>query len=315
VKRLLLILLAAAPLPAQQSAPVFRADVSLVRIDVGFDSAPRTREPLKAEDFMVRDTGRPQAIRHIAHTETPLDLILLFDISGSMEPGIAKVAEGARAALAELRPGDRVAVYSFSNVMLRLLAFTQDLELVRRCLEEVVPGMPFGGGTPLRPAIHETARLFPPHEGQDRRRGVLVITDNRGQDSGIPVEQTIGNLWKADVVVTGLVLRVPGSPSGPFPIGVTRGARQAIHRQKYGASMDEIASATGGEMLYTRQPERDFQNVLHRLRQRYSLYFEPPPGQPGELRTVQVELTREALRRTGRVKLQARTGYRLPGLD
>lgn len=308
------ILLMALPLPAQQTSPVFRAVVSLVRVDVGLQGQKPAAAPLDAGDFIVFDNGRPQPLRHFAHTEEPLDLILLFDISGSMKPGVAKVAEGARAALAELRPGDRVAVFAFSNLLLRLLPFTTDHELVHAAVERLVRDVPFVGGTPLRHAIHVAGHNFDMQPPNPRRRAILVITDNRGVAHGAPLEQVVNDLWRLDLVVTGLVLSMPGGPSRVFPIGVTRGARQSIHEQKYGASMDPLAQATGGEMLYTRNPDRDFRNLLSRLRSRYSFYYPMPETKPGEQRTIRVEITPAARKRLGRVKLQARTGYRAPGI-
>ncbi|MCL4795128.1 MAG: VWA domain-containing protein [Bryobacteraceae bacterium] len=308
------VLLMALPLPAQETPQVFRAEVSLVRVDAGLQGLPPATPPLTAGDFLVFDNGRPQSLRHFAHTEEPLDLILLFDVSGSMKPGVAKVAEGARAALAELRPGDRVAVFAFSNLLLRLLPFTTDHELVHEAVERLVRDVPFVGGTPLRHAIHVAGHNLDMRPPEPRRRAILVITDNRGVPHGAELEQVIHDLWRLDLVVTGLVLRMPGGPSRVFPLGVTKGARRSIHEQKYGASMDPLAEATGGEMLYTRNPERDFQNLIHRLRSRYSFYYPMPETKPGERRAIRVELTPTARRRLGRVKLHARSGYRAPGI-
>ncbi|MBE7543122.1 MAG: VWA domain-containing protein [Bryobacteraceae bacterium] len=305
-------LLAAVSLAAQESPPVFRGGVSLVRVDVHIAGQPRNSAPLDPQDFLLTDNGQPQTVRHLTREEVPLDLILLFDISGSMKPGIKRVASGARAALAELRPDDRVAVFAFSDQLLLLLPFSSDLDLVRHTIEEGLLQLNFAGSTPLRHSIHAAAQSFPRHAAVQRRRALLAITDNRGHESGAPLEQIIDNLWHLDVVVSGLALGMPGGPSRVFPIGVTRAAREYAHKAKYGASMDEIATATGGEMLYTSRPDKEFRNLINRLRYRYSLYYPMPAAEPGERRKITIDLTRQARRQLGRAKLRARTGYRVP---
>jgi hypothetical protein len=75
-----------------QEAPVFRADVSLVHVDAEVTDGTRTLSGFHQEDFVIKDNGQTQTILHFSQDEEPLDLILLFDISGSMRPKIAKVA-------------------------------------------------------------------------------------------------------------------------------------------------------------------------------------------------------------------------------
>jgi len=87
-----------------QEAPTFRTDVSLVHVDAEVTDGTRTLSGFHQEDFVIKDNGQTQTILHFSQDEEPLDLILLFDISGSMRPKIAKVAASARTALSELRP-------------------------------------------------------------------------------------------------------------------------------------------------------------------------------------------------------------------
>ena len=304
-------LLAPVLLPAQDAGPVFRADVNLVRVDV--DVAGRgDGRPLTAADFVVLDNGRPQQVTHSTRDELPLDLILLFDISGSMKPGVKRVAAGARAALAQLRPGDRAAVFAFEGRLRPLLALTADLEKVRQTIEEDLLSLEFSGTTALQASIHAAAAHFPEQEPGARRRAMLVITDNRGNNPGVHLPEVINRLWRLDVVVSGLILRMPGEVRRVKQIGVTARARRSLKEARDAAGMDPVVEATGGEMVRTGDPEDDFKDTLKRLRQRYTLYYPMPEGPPGEQRTIKVELTPEGRRHAGRPKLLARTGYQTP---
>ena len=64
---------------------------------------------------MVTDEGQPQTLVSFSHGDEPLNLILLLDISGSMQKHIELIAQTARDALAHLRPGDRVAIMVFAQ--------------------------------------------------------------------------------------------------------------------------------------------------------------------------------------------------------
>ena len=59
--------------------------------------------------------GKPREILYVGEQDEPLDVILLFDTSLSMRPVVERVARTSRAALAELRAGDRAAVMAFST--------------------------------------------------------------------------------------------------------------------------------------------------------------------------------------------------------
>ena len=56
----------------------------------------RTLTGFTRDDFRILDEGKPQPIVQFSAGEQPLDLILLFDISGSMRPLLSTVAAASR---------------------------------------------------------------------------------------------------------------------------------------------------------------------------------------------------------------------------
>src|ERR1017187_842935 len=102
---------------------------------------PRSsRQGFRWEDFQISDNGSPQKILYFPTEETPLDLILLFDIRGSMQPKLEKLATSAHAALAQLRKGDRVAVMVFTTKSRIVGPFTDDMRAVEQTIHEKVLG-------------------------------------------------------------------------------------------------------------------------------------------------------------------------------
>ncbi len=104
----------------------------------------------------------------------------------------------------------------------------------------------------------------------------------------------VSDLWAADVVVLGLIVPTAGVH---FSIGPPyRGARYA-------------ADQTGGDTLETGEAAGGLQEMIRRLRSRYSLYYSMPEGKPGEWRRIRVQLTKQAAKRYLGATVRARTGY------
>jgi hypothetical protein len=78
------------------------------------------------------------------------------------------------------------------------------------------------------------------------------------------------------------------------------------------AGMKGIAEQTGGDTIDSSNGGSAFQEMMQRIRSRYSLVYIMPPGKPGVTRTIHVELSQEAQRRFPKAKVRARRGYRAP---
>ncbi len=73
--------------------------------------------------------------------------------------------------------------------------------------------------------------------------------------------------------------------------------------------MENVAAQTGGEVVRADPPGPAFREMLLRMRKRYSLYYPMPPGKPGQVRRVTVELSPAAKRRHPDAAVLARKGY------
>src|SRR5437016_152183 len=95
------IALLVAGFAAAQDKPSFSAGVALVHVDVEVTDGTRLLSGFKQEDFRVLDNNTPAKILHFAQDEVPLDMILLFDVSGSMAPKLERLRDSTHAAFAE----------------------------------------------------------------------------------------------------------------------------------------------------------------------------------------------------------------------
>ena len=287
-----LALAALAALAAQD--PVFRADVSLVRVDAQVMRAQEIVNGLQKDDFAILDNGKPQTILYCTQDEEPLDLLLLFDTSGSMLPSMRRLAASAHTALSELRKGDRVAVANFNTEASLIAPLTDDLEQAADDVSRIVD-VRFGGGTHILKAVEDGAKYFAQHGDPHRRHAILIFTDNFGQSSASEKE-VVKRMWESDVLLCGLIVR---SSEGGFP-GM--------------AAEDMLGAArkTGGETVNADDPGHTFREMLRRMRRRYSIYYAMPVDKAGATRQVAIALSADAKSRYPNAEVLARKGYLIP---
>jgi VWFA-related protein len=307
MRRLLPLFAVAALIASAQDSAVFRAHVSLVHVDAEVVAPDgRILTGLSRNDFLILDEGKNQPIVDFSAEEQPLDLILLFDISGSMRPNVQAVGAAARQGLAELRPGDRVSVMVFNTRSRVVAPFSEDLDAIERTIREDVMALNFGGGTLIQKAVDDAARRFFDEPRTQRRRAVLIITDNYGLRTRRD-ESVVRDFWEADALLSGLIIHNPAA-AALHTVQTVLGPEMLLMQ----AGMKGIAEKTGGDAIRSDDPGPAFVDMMHRIRSRYSLYYAAPAGNPGQLRTIRVELTPDAQKRFPKARVRARHGYRAP---
>jgi len=272
-----------------QDAVTFRLSSSLISVDVQVLNALHTVIGLRREDFRIWDNGAPQAIASFGTEDQELDVMLMLDVSQSTGLIQESIKSSAVQALAQLFPRDRVGVIVFADEPLVLIPLTADRALVQAKLSELPAGR---GGTELNATVQVAGRYLAQHARPGARRAIVMMSDNQGYPS-VSDQAVRNDLWTTNVVFNLLL----------FP---AKGARRE-------ADVRQFAKATGGEVLPYRTTGVPLAELLQRLRQRYSLLYLSPTGQPGETRQLRVELSPEAKRRFRQAKVRARTGYRVTG--
>jgi VWFA-related protein len=291
-----LIVLLAVMTAHSQEDPVFRTEISLVKVDAEVAGKNGVIDGLHREDFVVLDGGQPQTVRYFSQEEEPLDIVLLFDISESMGPSIQKVASSARLAMSELRSGDRVAVMSFNTGVWTEAPFTADLNALGTRLVQRIRQTRFAGGTYILSAVDQAAKYLLHQPAAHRRRAVLIFTDDEGYGSTSPKVPT-RDLWDADAVLSGLIIP---ADRGVTPFALT------VSGDDY---VEKVAAETGGEVVKADPPGPAFRDMLMRMRKRYTLYYPMPPGKSGQTRKVAVDLSPAAKKLYPDAAVLARKGY------
>ncbi|HKE23511.1 MAG TPA: VWA domain-containing protein [Bryobacteraceae bacterium] len=293
---------------AAQTAPIFRASVALIHVDAEVTLDGRILSGMTKDDFRVFDEHSPQTIVHFASEQEPLDLILLFDFSNSMRPVVQSVAAAARQGLQELRQGDRVCIWVFNRHSQEIAPFTSDLDAVARTIEQEVPNQSFAGGTWIRAAVDAAALRLMKEPKNQRRRAVLIITDDYGTHKERE-QSVVRDFWEADAILSGLIVR--NSYLQAIHTGATIVSPEMLLIYA-GTGMKGIAAKTGGDTIHSSDAGAAFQESMRRIRSRYSLYYAQPDGKPGTTRSIRVELANNGAKQYPKAHVRARAGYVVP---
>jgi len=285
----------AAALSAQDV--LIRTGVSLVRVDAQVNGGSSGVNGLSKEDFEIRDNNELQRVLYCSQDEQALDLLLLFDNSGSMLPAMRRLAASAHTALSELRKGDRVAVANFNADAWLMGDFNDDFDQVGKTVARVVD-LRFGGGTHILSAVDMAGEYFHKHADPQRRHAVLVLTDDDGQYSASE-KSVVNHMWADDILVCGLIIPTPTSQLG---IAWREGEENLLG----------VSAKTGGETVNADDPGHTFREMLRRIRRRYSIYYAMPAGKPGSSRRVAVDLSPQGRSRYPDAQVLARKGYVMP---
>ena len=325
------------PAAAQEADVVFRSDVSLVRVDAQvLNRDNRAITGLRAEDFVLREEGKPQEVRNFAAEEMPVDIVLLLDVSGSMRSHVERIARAAEQALNVLGKDDRVAIMVFDRMTrLRMPFRTSQQEIVRE-LDSLLNQEMFNGGTDITRALYDAAAYIGRAGRREARRAIVIMTDDQTERERDEAGVTRA-LLNADSVLSALLApdamgrfsrggSWPGSGGGGPWGGSLPDIILGRRRGPYGgrppvvmgggtrsAGTAEIAQRTGGDSLPVDQASA-LQTTFERIRQRYALHFYLPDGvRPGQERNIEVELSADARRRYPNAEVRYRRGYMAPG--
>ena len=281
---------------AQQ--PVFRGTGEAVHVFVTVtDRDGRLVTTLTQDSFEVRDEGTPQPITLFDNTPQPIRLIVMLDVSGSLEGNLPLLRAAAEQLFARLRPGDVVRVGSFGHKIAISPSFISDPAALRRELPDAIdPDAP----TPLWLAIDEALTAFGDEGGM--RPVILVLSD--GKDSGpigftqryVSQVEVIDRARDEDVMIYAIGMRSRGGR--PMRPGVGPGALQAmLIADLPDPGLARVVQKSGGghaEIRFGEDLGAAFARVADELHSQYLVGF-APPKRDGKVHDLDVRVSQRGL--------------------
>jgi VWFA-related protein len=265
---------------AWQQVPQFRSTTHGVTVDVAVFDGDRVVAGLRAADFELRDNGVRQAVSAVDFSILPLDLRLVFDISGSIsEADLARYLAAMREVAATLRPQDQCEITTF-DARIADAASRQSPPIsinVRRGPRD---------GTTFFDAVTLAMITMPAF---DRRQVTIVLSDARDNASFLDETSLLEAARRTDAVVYTVL---PGSGGSSRAVSVAR--------------LQSLAMLTGGRLVQThaRAVGRAVITALDEFRQSYVLRYTPSGVTMDGWHRLDIKV-----RDRGWYRVRARAGY------
>ena len=283
---------------AGQQQPLFRGESDAVRVFVTvLDRDGRLVTTLTRDDFEVRDEGKPQPITLFDNTPQPVRLIVMLDVSGSMQGNLPLLRAAAEQLFARLGPDDLARVGAFGYETTISPSFTRNSEELLRALPDAIAA---DAPTPLWRALDEAMDRFA-DEGEGRPV-ILVLSD--GKDSGptgfgrrvASQSQVIDRARDDNVMVYAIGMRSRGPRPRRPGIGPA-GLRAALLAGMPDSGLARVAEETGGgyaEIRFGQDLGAAFARVADELHSQYLIGF-APPERDGKVHDIDVRVSQRGL--------------------
>jgi len=253
---------------ADASQDILRASANEVRISfAASDREGHAIKSLRSSDVAVVDDGliirRFRSFRPA--TETPLDVVLLLDASGSVASQVAEESAEAKSFLehSAWEERDRVSILAFSGLQTQTLC-------VRDCrgvdAQAKLNALRADGSTPLYDALVKAEQILKENRDPESRPAIILFSD--GADT-----ISISSVW--DAVHDAQELQAPIYAVNSRPRKSAPGRGDTM--------LDFLAANTGGLSFGPEQDtEKALSPVLADLRSGYVLTYEPPTQRSGQ---------------------------------
>ena len=297
-RTILFLLLFTSFAKSQDPVETIRIDSDLVDLKVSVLGFPPNNPPplLQPKDFLVLEDGVPQEISFFAAADTPFDLILLLDLSGSNSKNLKMIRNSAKRFVDAARDVDRIALVTFTDQPALYSTFSLDRKKLKKTIDEMDDAV---GGTNFWDSMDWVLHDLVSQGTGLRRSAIVVMTD--GVDNAIPGVAGPGSKLPFEA----LLERIRSSESIVFPIYLDTEAENVkkFHtpREAYAQARDQLAQIANvcGTPMYkaARLSDLDmvYTQVVRDLSTVYSIGYRPfNKSLDGKWRSVEVMLTKRS---------------------
>jgi len=230
---------------------------------------------MRESDFTVWENGVERRVTNVAPANEPFNLVLLLDVSGSVEERMDFIRKAARDFLRTTSPQDRISIISFRDDIQVISDFSTDRQMLSKKLDEIDAG----GGTALYDALGYVLSE-PLKRLRGERTAIVVMSDGDDNKSFLPFPAILEALLESGALVYPLYV-----PSGLIPESSVPKPEITIDplRSRYltltTRADDEgrkLAAASGGIYYPIRRLEdlqKAYDDVVAQLRSAYTITY------------------------------------------
>ncbi|MFN2509806.1 MAG: VWA domain-containing protein [Pyrinomonadaceae bacterium] len=249
---------------------------------------------MKAGDFTVYENGTERTVTNVVPAQEPFNLVLLIDVSGSVEERIDFIRKAARDFLNTASPQDRISIISFRDDIQLISDFTTDRALLSKQLDEIEAGGPTAFYDALAYVLADPLKKL-----RGERTAVVVMSDGDDNKSFVPFPALLEALSESGALVYPLYI-----PSGLIPESSVPRPEVTIDplRSRYLTLTTraeeegrKLAAASGGVYYPIRRLDnlqRAYDDVVVQLRTAYTITYASNSTPSGD-RRVRVRAKRD----------------------
>ena len=231
---------------------------------------------LTVADFEVFDNGVAQRVDLASFEQIPLNVVLVFETSGSVsDERLGHMRDAGSAVLKRLTKNDQAALVTFSHVVARRAPLTADHEQVQSALTFRPPE----GDTALVDAVYTSMMIG---ESDAGRSLAIVFSDGVDTASFLTANAVLDTAKRSDVVVYGVSV-------GP--------------RVRFLRDLSAFSGGTVFDVDSTKDLSATFEKILDEFRHRYLVSYSPENVTRGGWHRLEVRVKNRG------VRVQARPGY------
>jgi VWFA-related protein len=250
---------------------------------------------MKEIDFSVYENGVERRVTKVTPSHEPFNLVLLLDVSGSVEERLDFIRKAARDFLNTSSPQDRIAIISFRDDIQVISDFTTDRSMLSKQLDEIQAGGPTALYDALAYALAETVKSL-----RGERTAIVILSDGDDNKSFLPFPAVLQATIESGALIYPLYV-----PSGLIPESSVPRPEVTIDplRTRYltltTRADDEgrkLAAVSGGVYYPIRQIgdiQKAYNDVVQQLRTAYTITYASNSTPSGGSRKVRVRTNRE----------------------
>lgn len=244
----------------------------LVRVT---DLNNRAIADLKPEDFEVVEDGRKRELVSLRKETAPFNLVLLLDVSGSVDNYVNFIRKAARNFVDTVDRGDRISIITFNEDIKVLSGFTTD----RARLSESLDTFDAGGGTAYYDSLAYTiVDTLRPMRGE--RTAVVVLSDGDDNQSFLPFDSLLGSIQESGALVYPLyvpsaLIAASSSANPNLSVDPLRTRYMGLNTKAEGEG-EKLAQVSGGvyyPITQLSQLQQAYDDIVVQLRSAYVLTY------------------------------------------
>ncbi|MCU0238756.1 MAG: VWA domain-containing protein [Pyrinomonadaceae bacterium] len=253
---------------------VVNSEIKRANIKV-LDDKNRAIPNLSAKDFTILEAGKELEVLDITNATAPFNLVLLLDVSGSVEDYEDFIRKTATEFVNTMNPNDRISIVTFRDDVQTLNRFTTD----RKELVQSLASLESGGSTSLYDSIaYVLADTLRPLRGE--RTAIVVLSDGDDNHSFLSFNALRGTIEESGALIYPLF--VPSELiANSKRLGLDTGIDSLRNRYLSLTSKAEeegklLAEYSGGAYYPIKKIEelnKAYEDIVVQLRSAYSVTF------------------------------------------